>query len=101
LGATYKYNDAWKLKYGIAYDETPVKRAETRLVSMPDNDRVWLSFGAQWAPSKTSALDLGVTYIFIRDSKIDNDQTLLGRGRVTGDYEGNIWILGAQYSMAF
>lgn len=101
LGATYKYNDAWKLKYGIAYDQTPVKRAETRLVSMPDNDRVWLSFGAQWAPSKTSSLDLGVTYIFIRDSKIDNDQTLQGRGRVTGDYEGNIWILGAQYSMSF
>lgn len=101
LGATYKYSDDWKLKYGIAYDETPVKKAATRLVSMPDNDRVWLSFGAQWAPSKTSALDLGVTYIFIRDSKIDNDQTLLGRGRVTGDYEGNIWILGAQYSMSF
>lgn len=101
LGATYKYNDDWKLKYGIAYDQTPVKGASTRLVSMPDNDRVWLSFGAQWAPSKTSALDLGVTYIFIRDSRIDNDQTLLGRGRVTGDYEGNIWILGAQYSMSF
>ncbi|MBP7524936.1 MAG: outer membrane protein transport protein [Propionivibrio sp.] len=106
LGATYKYNDAWKLKYGIAYDQTPVKGADTRLVSMPDNDRIWFSFGAQWAPSKTSSLDLGITYIHVKDSKIDNDQLIpvpasASRGRVTGDYEGSIWILGAQYSMAF
>ena len=103
LGATYKYNDAWKLKYGIAFDQTPVKAASTRLVSMPDNDRVWFSFGAQWMPTKTSALDFGMTYIAIKDSKIDNDQSASPafRGRVTGDYSGNVWILGAQYSMAF
>ena len=101
LGATYKYNDAWKLKYGIAYDQTPVKRAATRLTSLPDNDRVWLSFGAQWSLDKASRLDLGATYIHVRDSKINNNQTALGRGTVTGEYEGNIWILGAQYSMSF
>jgi long-chain fatty acid transport protein len=104
LGATYKYNDAWKIKYGIAYDQTPVKRAATRLVSLPDNDRVWFSLGAQWAPSKASRLDLGATYIHIRDSKIDNDQGTIAspfRGRVTGEYSGDIWLLGAQYSMSF
>ena len=106
LGSNYKYNDAWKLKFGVAYDQTPVKRAESRLVSLPDNDRVWLSFGAQWAPSKTSSLDLGVSYIYVRDSKINNNQTVpvpanLSRGLVSGDYEGNIWVFGAQYSMSF
>ena len=101
LGATYKYNDAWKLKYGVAYDQTPVKGADTRMTSLPDNDRVWFSFGAQWLPSKASKLDLGVSYIYVRDSKIDNDQTAAERGRVTGEYSGDIWILGAQYSMAF
>ncbi|MEO8410415.1 MAG: outer membrane protein transport protein [Propionivibrio sp.] len=101
LGATYKYNDAWKLKYGIAYDQTPVKGAATRLTSMPDNDRIWFSLGAQWTPSKASALDLGLTYIAIRDSKIDNNQVATGRGRVTGDYTADIWIVGAQYSMSF
>ncbi len=104
LGANYMLNDAWKLKYGVAYDQTPVKGADSRLTSMPDNDRIWFSLGAQWAPSKTSKLDFGATYIYIKDSKIDNDQTtgeLLPRGVVTGEYEGNIWIFGAQYSMAF
>ena len=100
-GATYKYNDAWKLKYGIAYDQTPVKRASTRLVSLPDNDRVWLSVGAQWAINKTSALDLGLSYIYVRDSRIDNNQSTLGRGHVIGEYLGNIWLFGAQYSTSF
>ena len=101
LGANYKLNDAWKLKYGIAYDQTPVKSAAKRLTSLPDNDRVWFSLGAQWAPSKTSKLDLGASYIYVRDSKIDNNQNTDLRGHVVGDYEGNIWVFGAQYSMSF
>jgi len=104
LGTNYQYNDAWKLKFGVAYDQTPVKRAESRLASLPDNDRVWFSVGTQWAPDKTSRLDLGVTYIVVRDSKINNDQTTNEsppRGIVSGEYSGNIWLLGAQYSMSF
>ena len=101
LGSHYKYNDAWKLKFGVAYDQTPVQHASERLVSLPDNDRVWFSFGTQWTPDKVQRFDFGVSYIHVRDSKIDNNQTALGRGRVTGEYSGNIWILGAQYSMSF
>ena len=103
LGANYQLNNAWKLKYGIAYDQTPVRGATTRLVSLPDNDRVWLSFGAQWVPDKAQKIDLGVAYIHVRDSKIRNDQTSVtpSRGYVAGEYSGNIWVLGAQYSYAF
>ena len=68
FGANYKYNDQWKLKYGIAYDQTPVKRSSTRMTQLPDNDRVWLSFGTQWTPNKASRLDLGLAYVFIRDA---------------------------------
>lgn len=101
LGGNYKYSDAIKLKFGIAYDQTPVKGAATRLVSLPDNNRTWFSFGTQWVPAKGSALDLGVAYLYIKDTKIDNNQAALGRGWVTGTYEDSAWILGGQYSMAF
>lgn len=47
LGANYLYSDALKLKFGIAYDQSPVKRRR-RLVSLPDNNRVWLSVGGQY-----------------------------------------------------
>lgn len=101
LGGTYKYSDAWKLKFGIAYDQTPVKGAATRLVSLPDNNRLWLSTGAQWLPSKTSTIDLGIAYLYLKDAEINNNQAALGRGTVAGNYKDSAWILGAQYSMSF
>lgn len=101
LGANYKLSDKLKLKFGIAYDQTPVKGASTRLVSLPDNDRTWFSFGTQWIPSKGNVLDLGVAYLYVKDAKIDNNQAAAGRGTVTGNYEDSAWILGAQYSVAF
>jgi long-chain fatty acid transport protein len=101
LGANYKLDDAWKLKFGIAYDQSPVRSAEDRLTSLPDSNRFWFSTGAQWKPNKASTVDLGLAYLYIKDTKIDNDQTALARGLVNGTYDSSIWILGAQYSMAF
>jgi len=101
VGANYQYTDTVKLKFGVAYDQTPVQGAATRLVSLPDNDRTWFSAGAQWTPSKGSTLDLGVSYLYLKDAAIDNNQTALGRGRVTGTYNDSAWLLGVQYSMAF
>jgi len=103
VGANYQYSSDVKLKFGIAYDQTPVKSAATRLVSLPDNNRIWLSTGAQWTPSKGSVFDFGVTYLYLKDSSIHNDQTSASpsRGLVSGTYDASAWILGLQYSHAF
>lgn len=105
LGANYKLNDMWKLKFGIAYDQSPVKDKERRLVSLPDNDRTWFSAGAQWKLDKANTIDVGAAYLYVPKTKIDNDQTTLNpltnRGRVIGEYDSSVWILGAQYSVAF
>lgn len=104
LGATNKVSDQWKIKYGIAYDQTPVKNDAHRLVSLPDNDRVWFSLGAQYAVSATSSLDLGAAYLYIKGPQINNNQTgtvPFSAGLVKGDYDGSVWILGAQYSARF
>lgn len=101
FGGIYQYSGTVDLKFGIAYDQTPVKSAELRLVSLPDNDRVWVSAGAQWKMSKDAKFDLGAAYLYVRDTDINNNQIAAGRGRVTGTYDSNVWILGAQYSQAF
>jgi long-chain fatty acid transport protein len=97
LGANYQLNNAWKLKFGIAFDQTPVPDASHRLVSLPDNDRTWLSFGAQWKPSKEGTLDLGASYLFVKDTDIN----AVGATTVKGTYDSSVWILGAQYSRSF
>lgn len=101
LGLTQQYSPSIKLKYGIAYDQTPVKGASTRLVSLPDNNRVWLSLGGQWKPDAQSSVDLGLARLFIADARIDNNQLADGRGRVTGSYQDSAWLFGLQYSRAF
>lgn len=101
LGANYLMNDAWKLKFGVAYDQTPVKGAETRMVSLPDNNRVWLSLGAQWKLSNASRIDFGGAYLYLKDADINNDQIAAGLGRVSGTYKDSIWVFGAQYSQSF
>lgn len=101
LGANYRLSDMVKLKFGVAYDQTPVPDAQHRLVSLPDNNRTWFSAGAQIKVAKGSVLDLGAAYLNVPESRVDNNQTLLGRGRVTGAYDARVWIMGAQYSMAF
>lgn len=110
LGANYTLNDAWKLKAGIAYDQTPVKGADSRLVSLPDNDRTWFSLGAQWKPSKNLTLDIGAAYLYLQNADINNNQTPAvntlatasqNRGTVTGTYDDSAWLLGTQLSMAF
>jgi long-chain fatty acid transport protein len=101
VGANYMLSDAWKLKMGIAYDQTPVKGPDTRLVSMPDNNRTWFSAGAQWKPSKGMAVDVGGAYLYVKDAEINNNQVASGRGLVKGTYSDSAFLLGAQFSMAF
>ena len=105
LGANYHYNDSWTFKFGIAHDESPVKNADTRLVSLPDNNRIWLSFGAQWRPDRATRVDFGLAHLFINDTRIShnritNDPTK-NKGWVIGEYTGNIWLAGVQYSRSF
>ena len=106
LGANYRLNDTVKLKFGVAYDQTPVPGAQHRLVSLPDNNRTWFSTGAQLKLDKDARLDLGVAYLFVPESHIDNNQSTpanprTDKGYVKGVYDARVWILGAQYSMAF
>jgi long-chain fatty acid transport protein len=101
VGANYRYSEDLTLKFGLATDQSPVKNETTRLVSLPDADRTQVSTGAQWKLSNGAKLDIGVAYLTIADTSINNNQLAKARGLVTGTYSGSAWILGAQYSMPF
>jgi long-chain fatty acid transport protein len=101
FGGTYAYTDALSLKFGLAWDQTPV-RDTTRLPRVPDEDRVWLSLGLQWRPDATSAVDVGYAHLFVKDAKVNNDGgSALLKGTLVGEYENSVDILGVQYSTRF
>jgi long-chain fatty acid transport protein len=101
FGGTYAYTDAVNLKFGVAWDQTPVRDA-TRLPRVPDEDRIWLTLGVQWKPSADSAVDVGYAHIFVKDAKVNNGgATPLATGTLVGEYENAVDILGVQYSTRF
>lgn len=96
-GAAYRVNPVFKLKFGIAYDRTPVSDGD-RSARVPDNDRLWFSLGGQWSMGQYGRVDIGYAYLFVKDPSIN--QT---RNGVTlrGDYDANAHLLGVQYSARF
>src|SRR6266581_9009633 len=74
VGAIYRYDDAWSIKMGVAYDQTPVNDTD-RTPRLPDQNRLWLSFGGQYKLSKD--------------------------GQLVGTYKGSVDVLGAQFAYRF
>ncbi|MGB8339786.1 MAG: outer membrane protein transport protein [Burkholderiales bacterium] len=94
----YRYNDEWKLRGGIAYDQTPVKD-EFRTPRIPDNDRTWLAVGAQYKTSKQSAWDFGYAHLVVKDPTLNKSEP--GRGTLVGKYSNDVNLFSAQYNHVF
>ena len=101
VGATYRYSDAWSLKMGFAYDQTPVNDTD-RTPRLPDQNRTWLSFGGQYKLSKDSALDFGYAHLFLKDATINqNNGNTTAFGLISGTYKGSVDIFGVQFANRF
>lgn len=102
-GTTYHYNDAFKVRAGIAYDESPVTDA-FRTPRIPDNDRIWLSLGASYKVTEAGSIDVGYTHIFVKNSsinKVTDSSVAAIRDTLTGSYDSDVNILSAQYTHNF
>jgi long-chain fatty acid transport protein len=107
IGASYRYSDVLKMRAGVAYDESPVPSV-FRTPRIPDNDRYWLSLGANYKFSDASSLDFGYTHIFVKDSSVNKvtdvaNATLapLLSDTVIGNYSNDVNILSLQYTHNF
>jgi long-chain fatty acid transport protein len=111
IGGNYVLGDFWTLKGGLAFDETPVKNAETRTVRLPDNDRTWISVGLQrkvgQSGRRVGTLDFAYSHIFIKDAPINHTSAqqppldTVSSTTVTGTYEGSVDVFSIQYSVQF
>jgi long-chain fatty acid transport protein len=92
IGAEYALTPAWDLRAGYVYDETPI-RTERADYMVPANDRQLFCAGLGWHDQSWS-LDLGYTYLLIKDRK---DATIYGSDGTpeTADFEdGDAHLLG-------
>lgn len=98
IGANYRVNDQWKIRLGLAFDETPSNNVD-RTARLPDEDRRWVAIGAQWRMTRSGLLDIGYAHEFIKDSTVRN--TALGGGTLVGHFKNQADILSVQYSHSF
>lgn len=105
LGAKYQVSEALSLRFGTAYDQSPVPNAESRTMTVPDSDRTWLSVGARWNLSKASSLDVGYAHIFFKDTStnraVTNTAETATLQTVRGDFKTSADLLSMQYNMNF
>jgi len=106
LGVSYRPNDAWIIRTGIALDRSPVQNAMDRTPRLPDSDRRWLSMGAGWRASMRWDFDFAYAYIRLSDSSVQKTDGGVGtenftRGNLSADYKGSVQIFAAQARWSF
>ena len=99
VGANYRVNERMKLRFGLAYDETPTNDA-TRTPRLPDQDRKWVAAGLQYRLGKTGVVEVGYAHEFIRDANI-NQSVAPFPGALVGRFDNKADIISVQYSHAF
>jgi long-chain fatty acid transport protein len=109
VGANYHHNDMWTLRFGTAYDQSPVPDAD-RTPRVPDQDRIWLAIGAQYRMSKQLAFDFGYAHLFVKDASMNlcnaaqaaaNPAACSGKNNLVGSYSNKVDIISAQARYAF
>ncbi|MBI6548701.1 long-chain fatty acid transporter FadL [Xenorhabdus lircayensis] len=104
LGTTYYYDDNWTFRTGIAFDESPVP-AKNRSISIPDQDRIWLSVGTTYAFNKDASVDVGVSYMRgkkVRVSeKLKEDMPAPFNAPYEFDSKGTAWLYGVNFNYSF
>lgn len=106
LGTSYYYDDNWTFRTGIAFDDSPVP-SDKRSISIPDQDRLWLSAGTSYAFNKDASVDLGVSYMHGKKVTVKegNDPIATAQNGQATPYtfssSGKAWLYGASFNYKF
>jgi long-chain fatty acid transport protein len=104
VGANYYYDNQWKLRAGVAYDQSPVQDVD-RTARLPDNDRWWAALGAQYAYTPALKFDIGAAYVWVKDASIAQisltPTSIAQNAYLKGDYNNSVWILSGQVTWSF
>lgn len=76
-GTTWRANDNWTLRAGVAYDLTPVDE-ENLTLRIPDSDRLWLTMGFSWQFMPCWKMDVGYAHLFAESVEISEGSAATG-----------------------
>jgi long-chain fatty acid transport protein len=105
IGATYQWNDAWTLRGGIGWDQSPVDN-RYRTVSIPDQDRYMVGLGFGYKISDALTLDGAYAHYFASrasmNGSINNtDNNPFGATVLHGTYQLSLDYVSASLRYGF
>ncbi|WP_035055197.1 OmpP1/FadL family transporter [Andreprevotia chitinilytica] len=107
FGLSYQYSTPLKLRFGIAYDQSPADDDRFRIANLPDNNRIWFSTGFNYAFNKDMSVDFAYTYVHIQGASMNNTECLIGSGclgsgtTTSADFKSYAQIAGIQMNYRF
>ncbi len=100
LGASYKIDNQWKWRLGLAYDQAAA-RLQHRTPRIPDSDRLWYSTGLNYQYNEKLSFDVAYTYIYAHKAHLDTSLTGNGAPRVKADYTNSVQLFGFSLNYKF
>lgn len=114
VGASYQITDPLQLRFGVAYDQAPVRNANTRMSTLPDADRVWLSFGGKYDITPQHSVNLAYSYVHVKNTSANvngwcggtasgpgSQACVSSRTHGSAKFKSHSHILGLQYTYKF
>lgn len=85
LGGEYDVSPKLTLRGGVAFERSPIQDATSRLIQLPDSDRVWFGLGASYDWNESTTLHLSWLHVELDEARFDRVSLLgEGGGRITG-----------------
>ena len=105
VGGSYQYSEPLQLRVGIAFDQSPVRGAQSRLNTLPDGNRIWYSLGAKYTLRKNHVFDVAYSHIHINDTTFSaaasTGDNVDSKGTAYAKFRNYANIVGLQYSYKF
>lgn len=92
IGGEYDVSPKLSLRAGVAYEESPIQDDTSRLIQLPDADRIWASIGATYNWSESTKINVAYSHVWVEDAGIDRDSLV---GPSGGTFDGRAEDNGA------
>ena len=100
VGTSYMLDNQWKLRLGLAYDQSAVRYAH-RTPRIPDSDRIWYSAGLGYQYNENLSFDMGYTYIQAHKAKMNTAVTQNSGYNASADYSNSVKVFAFSLNYAF
>ncbi len=104
VGASYQQNPHLQWRFGVNYDQSPVRSSTTRLSTIPDGNRWLFGGGMKYDVNKNDTVAVSYAYLHIQHTHMNQqDQGAHVSSNVRGiaDHRSNAHIAGVSYTHRF